>query len=222
MLDEGSKKYYFYNADTGESDWAQPTSGTIVDELPRPVPRRRTAMDTVKNAVFNIVTLPFLLTICVPALAAIFIFSEMHVFGNQIGRGGTVARFLRQHHALSSVLLASSAALTLVLYLLDASYWPSSCRLRKWALLSVTGLGFLAGTCLSAKDTPAAPFALYLLVYPAWASFMKATLYRKMYIPNFLSAVAAVLGTVGVLMCSLFAHWVFAGNWWGPGLKEVY
>jgi hypothetical protein len=43
-----------------------------------------------------------------------------------------------------------------------------------------------------------------------------------MYISNFLSAVAAVLGTVGVLMCSLFAHWVFAGNWWGPGLKEEY
>jgi hypothetical protein len=196
---------------------AQPHGGAHGDKNKTGMTRR------LLNTVRQIISVPLLFGIAAPALAAMVIFSEIDVFGLKIGIGGQVITLLHDHYVLSDRVLGVAVMSSLVLYILDVSYWPQSLKLLKRAVFGFVSFCFVAGACLAAKSNPTAPISLYLLSYPIWSYMVKNLLYSDLPEGTYLAAIAFILGAVGITNIVLFLKWMIIDqNWWTPELEVSY
>lgn len=118
------------------------------------------------------------------------------------------------------VVFGSAAALLLLLYLLDFSYWkgPFGVLLRRVGVLAIVILVAI-GSLLLIDDFPVLPLSVAMLLLPFAALFLRTTLYAS----NNASDVSCVMGinfvtsaliVLIIWMCWLFGAWTTVNNHW--------
>eukprot|EP00937_MAST-01D_sp_MAST-1D-sp2_P002690 g2690.t1 len=113
-------------------------------------------------------------TLALAALVGIPVAGAFALFSG-IGFGDATYRSLHRHYALCDEVFAGGAALLVLIYLLDVSYWRGTLgRLARRVLVTAGAAGLAAGGVLATEKYPAAPFALFVLAVPLYIAFVHA------------------------------------------------
>jgi len=133
------------------------------------------------------------------------------------GYGITVINTLVQEGAISAWLLIAGAAILMLLYLTDFSYWKGVWWWVK-TFLMVGAIGLMAaGAVLSAKTYPTMPLMIYLLAAPAYFAGLRAVFWSKTPIPYFMGSLAPALCLTGIVGIFWWAYDISARDEVWPG-----
>lgn len=137
--------------------------------------------------------------------------------------GGSFYSALDAHYNLFSYIFGCSAALAVILYVLDVRFWSGRWHYVGLCLIVITVLGFCVSMLFATEAYVIAPIAVFLFGAPIVLLSLKVTLFRKMDLLDLLNVLGISLWFVFAASSTLWLVWIIVSDhWWNLSTKVVF
>mmetsp|Transcript_9953 Transcript_9953/g.20302 ORF Transcript_9953/g.20302 Transcript_9953/m.20302 type:complete len:845 (-) Transcript_9953:102-2636(-) len=160
-------------------------------------------------------------------LLTIITFGPIAAYGlgfSGVGYGRDCMKFAIDHSEIGNACLGVVFMVLSALYILDFSYWESSCmRAIRATLFTLSAIGFLVGVFFSAANYPFAPLIVFMLVLPMYLLMFRHLIFKSNF-RNYISWLPGPLFFWAVVNGIAWTVWTFSDDdhEWSMRVRDNY